>query len=106
MSRDYKWKTPEGIIDELRALPNGTSVDFTFDSPEEEDKNFFPSAWYGVKILDVFNTKVLCIGLWGGGCFETEEIFEDDDMYEIFDDYCSEYGQNYMLCVSNNYNGE
>lgn len=107
MNKDYTWKSPEGVIDLLLTLPVGTSVDFTFDPPEDyTDEKFEPSAWYGVKIMEIFGIKTLNIGIWGGGDFEAHEIYEEDDKYDIFDDYCAEYGQNYMLCVSNKYNGE
>ena len=106
MSKDYTWKTTEELIDLLITLPLGTSVDFTFDTPEDECDDFEPTGWYGVKITYMFGSNVLHMGKWGGGDIESEEFYDNEDMYSIFNDYCREYGQDYNLCVSNKYNGE
>lgn len=106
MNKDYTWKTTEEVIDLLITLPLGTSVDFTFDIPEDECDDFEPTGWYGVKITYMFGSNVLTMGKWGGGDIESEEFYDNEDMYSIFNDYCREYGQDYQLCVSNKFNGE
>lgn len=46
--KDYTFKTIKQIASELALLPLNTSIDFTFDTPEEEQcmgKAFEPSGW-------------------------------------------------------------
>ena len=105
MNKDYTWKTPEEVIDLLLTVPDGTSVDFTFETPENECENFEPSGWYGVRLAYMFGNNVICMGTWGGGNVYSKEYFEDEEMYIIFNDYCKKHGQNHVLCVSDKYNG-
>lgn len=109
MYKDYRFLEPKEVINELRSLPFGSSVDFTFDTPEDESANFEPSGWYGVKFAKLFdeNIGVLCFGMYGGMYTKAESISETSEIYDLFQQFLdSEAGYSVdMLCVSNKYNG-
>ena len=110
MNKDYTWKTPEEVIDLLLTVPDGTSVDFTFDTPEDECDNFKPSGWYGIKKVIIFGDYCLCMGKYGGGDTRIEVIRDHNylkDFYDFIEDKNGFIGNkdNFVLCVSNKYNG-
>lgn len=107
--KDYTFKTIKEVADEIMTLPFGTSLDFTFDQPEDVDETFEPEGWYGAKIVRLFGEPcgTLCIGSWGGGQIYAKEIYEKEDVQDILQKYCNEECNNVtVLCVSKKLNGE
>ena len=106
---EFTFKTIKEVAEELWSLPEGTSIDFTFDQPEDVDETFEPEGWYGVKIVRLFCEPcgTLCIGSWGGGQIYAEKIYEKEDVQDILQKYCNEECNNVtVLCVSKKLNGE
>lgn len=110
--KGYTFKTITQIASELVALPLNTSVDFTFDTPEEENEAFEPSGWFGVKRTMLFDEDgTLVIGYYGGGCLCIETLYNTEPMEnqieKILQRFCDKYENRNvtMLCVSNEYNG-
>lgn len=116
--KDYEFKTSEELIEKLLTLPEGTSIDFTFDTPEEAEwDGFEPSDWRGAKIVTIdgfgggrhgVKERCLICGMWGVGilyCSPDIECYSD--FIDGFTQFCKDegmYGE--YLCVSKKYNGE
>lgn len=112
MVKDFEFKTPKDVIEELLVLPIGTSIDFTFDSPEEAKfSDFEPSGWYGVKIVEIdgFGEKEKCVvsGMWGMGIlYCSTDVDRYSDCLYSFEKFCRNEGlHGRELCVSKKYNG-
>ena len=107
--KDYTFKTIEEVVEELLSLPFGYSVDFTFDVPEDEDENFEPTGWHGIKLADLFDEPegVLCFGMYGGINTRVENIYDTKDIKDIFQKICNEEMgcEVDVLCVSKKHNG-
>lgn len=113
--KGYTFKTITQIASELAVLPLNTSIDFTFDTPEEEQcmgKAFEPSGWFGVKRTVLFDEDgTLVIGYYGDGCLCIETLYNTEPMEnqieKILQRFCDKYENRNvtMLCVSNEYNG-
>ena len=111
MKKNYLFKSISEVAAWLTKLPIETSIDFTLDQPEDEDENFTPSNWYGIKIARLFGETygVLCFGNWGYGVIATEVLEEDENaenIEEILSAWLEDegfYGD--LICVSVNHNG-
>ena len=118
MEKDYEFKKPSEIVYDLLKLPLGTSIDFTFDAPEdaEMDNNFRPSEWYGAKIVEIDGfdggkggkDKCLIAGMWGLGIlYISPDVNCYADCIYGFGAFCKYEGmKGEYLCVSKKYNGE
>ena len=108
--KDYMFKTIEDVVNELKNLPFGQSIDFTFDDPDDEDEYFAPSDWYGVKIMNLFDEPygVLCFGYYGGSGIRIEEIEDSTEILEKLKTFCYDEMDREVnvLCVSKKCNGE
>lgn len=109
--KGYRFMSPAEVVRELESLPFGDSVDFTFDTPDDENDVFEPSGWYGVKKVNLFDEMwgVLCFGMYGGGYnTRVEEITEPKEIEEIFRRFLEDEADRHVeiLCVSNKHNGQ
>lgn len=84
----YKMLKAKEAIDYLFTTKD-KSFDFTFDRLDL-DQHVNPSAWYGVKIVDIFDEKpygYFVMGYWGGGQTEGYDIWgnvgDADDIKEV-----------------------
>lgn len=108
-SSEFTFKTIKEVAEELWSLPEGTSIDFTFDQPEDVDETFEPEGWYGAKIVHLFCEPcgTLCIGSWGGGQIMAEEIYERRELEQMIKQFCRDvHAEVDVLCVSSKRNGE
>ena len=106
---EFTFKTIKEVAEELWSLPKGTSIDFTFDQPEDVDETFSPEGWYGMKIVNLFDEPfaTLCFGSWGGGQIMAEEIYERRELEQLIKQFCRDvHSEVDVLCVSSKRNGE